>query len=108
MTTVIIEGHDTVHYRGRVARLDADRGWVTDASNQWCEGTVSFSKITDFAGWVDEQFFVQWMEKVDERLYTDFGVVSDDLPDFNYRDAFDANHEVRATAHAAYKAAGGY
>lgn len=39
--------------------------------------------------------FEQWMEQVDALLVEATGTPSDDLPDFAWRDAFDADEEPK-------------
>jgi hypothetical protein len=49
--------------------------------------------------------FTEWMRQVDACLTALCGMVSDDLPDFDYRKAYDAKRTPAATARAAFRAA---
>src|SRR3954451_11759027 len=53
--------------------------------------------------------FDEWMAAVNKALESLVGQTSDDLPDFNYYDAYwKANRDPVKTAKAAIKAAGGF
>lgn len=49
--------------------------------------------------------FEEWKRRVDACIYHAIGLGADDLPDFGYRDAYDANRTPSATAKSAIRAA---
>lgn len=50
--------------------------------------------------------FAEWMEDVNEQLLVRCGLTSDDLPDWGYRDAYDAGIAPAVAARRALKACG--
>ena len=56
----------------------------------------------------DRKDFQQWQRRVDELLAQICGLVSDDLPDFDYAAAYQSGESPAAVARQAIRAAGDF
>jgi hypothetical protein len=56
----------------------------------------------------EDDGFKTWMEQVNDQIYRKCGLGADDLPDWCYRDAYDARTTPRSAASQAVRAAKDY
>lgn len=52
--------------------------------------------------------FEAWKKQVDDEMFSMFGLLTDDIPDFDYYSAYQRNINPRRVASAAWNAAKGY